>query len=322
AGGTFVMKNGEISGNNVVSNGGGVLVYGGGSFAMSGGTVTRNVSESSGGSGVYVDNGTFSVSGKVNVTGNLKGGENGTAANVVLYQNMSEFFVPGYQPPVIAVTGKLDENTRIGVGVFYYSGVFTDGLNGRGSIANFTCDDSRFEIAETEAHELKTAAKEYKIDYDLDGGTNAKENPVTYTSEYSDFTLAEPTRENYVFTGWTGTGLDGQTKTVTIRFGSSGDRSYTAHWEKLPAAVTITGVSDDGKTVGCKATNAPAGTMLIVASYQDGKLAAVETYDLGNAENTTVDVTLGSGGTSYKLMLVNKSDFAPRCAADTWPKQS
>lgn len=48
---------------------------------------------------------------------------------------------------------------------------------------------------------------EYTITYELDGGINSSKNPNTYTVERSDFTLFEPTKENYVFLGWS---LDGQ----------------------------------------------------------------------------------------------------------------
>ncbi|MFC7767065.1 InlB B-repeat-containing protein [Leucobacter soli] len=38
-------------------------------------------------------------------------------------------------------------------------------------------------------------------------------------------------RAGYTFLGWTGTDLASRSTEVTIPAGSSGDRSYTAHWE-------------------------------------------------------------------------------------------
>ena len=74
------------------------------------------------------------------------------------------------------------------------------------------------------------APTEYTITYDLAGGT-AEGNPDTYTIETRTFTLKNPTKSGYTFTGWSGTGLDGENNmTVTIEKGSTGDRSYTAHW--------------------------------------------------------------------------------------------
>ena len=71
---------------------------------------------------------------------------------------------------------------------------------------------------------------QYTITYNLAGGT-AEGNPSTYTIETVAFTLKNPTKSGYTFTGWSGTGLDGENNmTVTIPTGSTGDRSYTAHW--------------------------------------------------------------------------------------------
>ena len=73
-------------------------------------------------------------------------------------------------------------------------------------------------------------ANQYAITYDLAGGT-AEGNPSTYTIETKAFTLKNPTKSGYTFTGWSGTGLDGENNmTVTIPTGSTGNRAYTAHW--------------------------------------------------------------------------------------------
>ena len=71
---------------------------------------------------------------------------------------------------------------------------------------------------------------QYTITYDLAGGT-AEGNLDTYTIETRTFTLKNPTKSGYTFTGWSGTGLDGENNmTVTIPKGSTGNRIYTAHW--------------------------------------------------------------------------------------------
>lgn len=79
---------------------------------------------------------------------------------------------------------------------------------------------------------------QYTITYDLDGGT-AEGNPDTYTVETDAFTLKNPTRPGYTFTGWSGTGLTGEDNlTVTIPKGSIGNRSYTAHWSLNTYSIT------------------------------------------------------------------------------------
>ena len=82
-----------------------------------------------------------------------------------------------------------------------------------------------------------TADISYAIIYDLAGGTVATPNPTTYSSSSNDITLNNPTRPNYVFAGWTGTGLDGAQMTVTIPMGSTGTRYYTATWTPLELSV-------------------------------------------------------------------------------------
>ena len=75
----------------------------------------------------------------------------------------------------------------------------------------------------------------YNITYNLGGGTlpEGESNPTSYNIESGAITLFNPIREDYTFVGWTGTGLNGATMTVTIPAGSTGDREYTATWLQL-----------------------------------------------------------------------------------------
>ena len=85
--------------------------------------------------------------------------------------------------------------------------------------------------AENLTVKAKWTVNQYTITYDLDGGT-AEGNPASYTVESGAITLAEPTKPGYTFTGWSGTDLEGaDNRSVTIPAGSTGDRSYTAHWQ-------------------------------------------------------------------------------------------
>ncbi len=79
----------------------------------------------------------------------------------------------------------------------------------------------------------------YKITYILDGGT-VTGNPAGYTIESSAITLKNPTKKGYTFTGWSGTDLTGSNNmTVTIAAGSTGERTYTAHWAVGGYTVTL-----------------------------------------------------------------------------------
>ncbi len=73
----------------------------------------------------------------------------------------------------------------------------------------------------------------YSINLELAGGyyTDGNPNPDYYTIVSEPITIVNPIRDGYTFVGWTGTNLAGQTPTITIPTGSSGDRIYTAHWQ-------------------------------------------------------------------------------------------
>ena len=75
----------------------------------------------------------------------------------------------------------------------------------------------------------KWIAGAYQITYDLDGGV--ADNPTYYTAETPTFTLNNPTKEGYTFTGWTGSNGNTPEMTVTITQGSSGAKTYTAHYQ-------------------------------------------------------------------------------------------
>ncbi|MEY8392970.1 Ig-like domain-containing protein [Lachnospiraceae bacterium 45-W7] len=76
----------------------------------------------------------------------------------------------------------------------------------------------------------QTCVKTYQITYHLDGGQAA--NRANYTVETPYFTLNMPSRENYVFLGWTGNGITEPTIDVTIAQGTTGDLEFTAHWRE------------------------------------------------------------------------------------------
>ena len=81
--------------------------------------------------------------------------------------------------------------------------------------------------------------EEYTITYNLDGGSVNGTNRETYTIETDTFTLINPTKNNYVFAGWTGTDLTDATTTVTIEKGSTGNRTYTATWREKDVNFTV-----------------------------------------------------------------------------------
>ena len=96
---------------------------------------------------------------------------------------------------------------------------------------------------------IKLSIPAYSINYYLNGGTVSTANPLSYTSNDTDFTLINPTRSGHLFVGWSGTGLEGKTnQIVTINSGSTGDRSYTANWKAVAPTEPLDNSSVTSKT--------------------------------------------------------------------------
>ena len=116
----------------------------------------------------------------------------------------------------------------------------------------------------------------YTISYNLNNGT-ATGNPDSYTVESDAITLNTPTRPGYTFTGWSGTGLTGENNmTVTIPKGSTGERSYTAHWRyngggsggSSSYPITIPSKTENG-SVTVSPKNASAGSTVTITVKPD-----------------------------------------------------
>ena len=160
-----------------------------------------------------------------------------------------------------------------------------------------------------EEYWAKWEINQYTIAYDLAGGT-AEGNPDTYTIETGAFTLKNPTKSGYTFTGWSGTGLDGENNmTVTIPTGSTGNRTYTAHWRYNGSGHSYSYYTIKA-TAGAGGSIAPSGNVSVregrdqtftitpdkgyaVANVKiDGKsIGAVKSYTFENVSRThTIEV--------------------------------
>ena len=80
-------------------------------------------------------------------------------------------------------------------------------------------------------------AIDYSIKYNLNGGTVNGTNPTSFNYETQTFTVINPTRTGYNFTGWSGTGISGKTMTLKISAGSHDNRTYDANWEPITYTV-------------------------------------------------------------------------------------
>ena len=173
----------------------------------------------------------------------------------------------------------------------------------------FTMPDNNVEVKAIFEKDAP-APTEYTITYDLAGGT-AEGNPDTYTIETRTFTLKNPTKSGYTFTGWSGTGLDGENNmTVTIPKGSTGNRSYTAHWRYNGGGGSGYSYYTIKATAGAGGSISPSGNVSVregrdqtftitpdkgyaVANVKiDGKsIGAVKSYTFENVSRThTIEV--------------------------------
>ena len=168
---------------------------------------------------------------------------------------------------------------------------------------------------------------QYTISYNLNNGT-ATGNPDSYTVESDAITLNTPTRPGYTFTGWSGTGLTGENNmTVTIPKGSTGERSYTAHWRyngggsggSSSYPITVPGKTENG-SVTVSPKNASAGSTVTItvkpdSGYQLDDLAVTDKNgkelkltDKGNGKYT---FTMPSGKVKINATFTKEAEPSP-----------
>lgn len=75
--------------------------------------------------------------------------------------------------------------------------------------------------------------KKYEITYTLNGGGFNSTYVTSYSVEDVSFTLINPTKLGYKFTGWTGDNGNTPQSQVVIEKGTTGNKSYTANWDVM-----------------------------------------------------------------------------------------
>ena len=174
-------------------------------------------------------------------------------------------------------------------------------------------------IGSTETGDKEYWAKweinQYTITYDLAGGT-VEGNPDTYTVEMDTFTLKNPTRPGYTFTGWSGTGLDGENNmTVTIPKGSTGERRYTAHWRYNGGSsggsssypITVPSKTENG-TVTVSPKNASAGSTVTITVKPDSGYV-LETISVTDKNGNDLKLTDKGNGKYTFTMPASKVEI-------------
>lgn len=334
--GTFTMNAGTI---HVVTTNSreGRGIYSAGTVTVHNGTIL--VEAAGNGYGLKRDGGTMTVNGgKFNITGSTA--NVATNANPVIQggyyninSNLETCVTAPYHRFDVTSGAEYDEGYRHKVAEGYtlswntdgdpLTGDYTSGLTEVGTpiVAPDTPTKTGYSfagwsssIAETmpSANTEYTAqwtAINYTINYELNGGSVASENPTSYTVESGAITLNNPTKANYVFAGWTGTGLASATINVTISAGSTGNRSYTATWTPAVASVTISGTTTYYTTFDAAwdAVNG-ASAASTIQLLQNVTVTSYKTYSNTNTQNCTFDLNGHTlTGTGQAVLHPNKS---------------
>ncbi len=158
---------------------------------------------------------------------------------------------------------------------------------------------------------------EYEIEYILNGGTNSKDNPDTYTVE-DKFELCAPDKVGYTFVGWFTDPEFTSTVVTEIKAGTSGKITLYAHY--LINQYTISFESNGGTTVSAITQNyatdvtapePPAKNGYSFSGwYTDAALTKAYTFTTMPAEDITLyakwnivtyDITYNlDGGTNHR----------------------
>lgn len=123
-------------------------------------------------------------------------------------------------------------------------------------------DGNTFTMGDADA---TITAKWTPIDYTIKcntGGGQIASYPTSYNINTDTITIPQPTKPGYAFAGWTGSNGNIAQKTVTIPKGSTGDKTYDAHW-----SANIYEIKLDSKLEGCTGST---GTTVIYEKFDTG----------------------------------------------------
>lgn len=133
----------------------------------------------------------------------------------------------------------------------------------------------------------------YTITYNLDGGA-VNGNPSTYNADQT-ITLNNPTKNNYTFIGWTGSNGNTPQLNLTIPFGSTGNRTYTANWTLTSYNIIYN--LDGGNVSGSNPTSYTSNNSYTLKNpTKTGYTFKGWTGSNGSIPQTSVTIPSGSSG--------------------------
>ena len=183
-------------------------------------------------------------------------------------------------------------------GEYYYETEITlnaldrDGYKFENWNSGETTKEITFTILENTTKEPIYSVIDYDITYNLDDGSAT--NPSTYNINTDTFTLNNPSKTKYVFTGWTGSNGDTPELSVSIPKGSFGNKEFTAHYGEIVSTITI-GVTDEDEftidktvTLSQALENIEASEVLLEYSLDNGTTWTTYTDPFVINENLTI----------------------------------
>ena len=157
-----------------------------------------------------------------------------------------------------------------------------------------------------------TDSNVYSITYNLNGGTMSGQK-TSYTVADS-FTLPQPTKTGYTFTGWTGSNGTTPQKTVTINKGTRGNLSYTANWSANSYTVSIKPNGGTLTKTDASISINTDGSANFYAKYDSGNYFQLGIVGSRNGYNFTGIYTAPTGG--IKIYAADKNGYTHECAKD------
>ena len=153
------------------------------------------------------------------------------------------------------------------------------------------------------SYKANWSAVNYSITYKLNGGT-IKNAPTSYTIETKTFSIPEPTKNGYSFSGWSGTDISGTSKSVTVNQGSVGNRTYEAHWKALTYSITY---DLQGGTISGQPTSYTIESNTFTIPHPTKKGYTFIGWTGSNGDKQQVDVTIPKGSTGDKKYIAHWS---------------
>lgn len=281
------------AGDSLCITGGTVNVYGniyGGTIAVSGNTVSSGTLVRHSGSTVT---GTLTASG----SGAIRGA----------YTLSLENLAAGSTESIVSITydGESGADTSS-----FVTGAVTDTIypemtsNGSAfkTITSVTTNAGNvFRLGTGNSDTLSLA---YLIVYgEMTGATLSAANPTNYTSSDAAITLNNPTKEGYIFDGWTCAqlGITDPTQSAVIPEGMSGALTFIANWSEDPLAA-------GGKTGGSGGGSSSGSSTATTDTTETDETTSDETAVVQETETSTSSVRVGKGSSSTKVTFTSDVD--------------